>query len=325
VIFAELPLADAEGAILAHSLTLGGRRAPKGSIIDRALIADAAAHGHARLWAARMEADDVAEEAAATRIAAAMAGEGVEGRAPVHGRVNLHATGAGILGAYAVDRANRASEAIGIATLPPATPVAAGDLVATVKVIPFALPAATLAAILESGPRLVVHGFRQGLAARLFATGEGPAKARDKAARVTRDRLARLGVAMAEAPPLPHRVDALAAALAAADEPLLLVSGEAATADRADVVPAAIVAAGGEVLRVGMPVDPGNLLVLGTVGAATVIGLPGCAKSPKRNGLDLVLERWAAGLRVDADLIADMGVGGLLEGSGQAVPWGWRG
>ena len=61
-----------------------------------------------------------------------------------------------------------------------------------------------------------------------------------------------------------------------------------------------------------MPVDPGNLLVLGRIGTCPVIGLPGCAKSPKRNGLDLVLERLAAGLPVSAQTIAAMGDGGLL-------------
>jgi molybdenum cofactor cytidylyltransferase len=71
-------------------------------------------------------------------------------------------------------------------------------------------------------------------------------------------------------------------------------------------------AAGGEVRRVGMPVDPGNLLVLGKVGATTVIGAPGCARSPKLNGFDWVLDRLLAGLDVGSDDIAAMGVGGLL-------------
>jgi molybdenum cofactor cytidylyltransferase len=125
-----------------------------------------------------------------------------------------------------------------------------------------------------------------------------------------------------------HRIAlplALAAALAAARADLLLVAGATATSDRRDVIPAAIREAGGEVLRVGMPVDPGNLLVLGRLGDALVLGLPGCARSPKRNGLDLVLELWAAGFGVDSARIAAMGVGGLLDGGGRPVPWGWSG
>jgi molybdenum cofactor cytidylyltransferase len=62
-----------------------------------------------------------------------------------------------------------------------------------------------------------------------------------------------------------------------------------------------------------MPVDPGNLLMLGTLGQTTVIGIPSCAASPKLNGFDWVLERWHAGLAVDSATIGRMGVGGLLK------------
>jgi molybdenum cofactor cytidylyltransferase len=63
-----------------------------------------------------------------------------------------------------------------------------------------------------------------------------------------------------------------------------------------------------------MPVDPGNLILLGSIGEIPVLGLPGCARSPARNGLDWVLERLAAGIPPDAGDVARMGVGGLLIG-----------
>jgi molybdenum cofactor cytidylyltransferase len=43
-----------------------------------------------------------------------------------------------------------------------------------------------------------------------------------------------------------------------------------------------------------------------------VIGAPGCARSPKENGFDWVLDRLMAGLDVSSADIAGMGVGGLL-------------
>ncbi len=61
-----------------------------------------------------------------------------------------------------------------------------------------------------------------------------------------------------------------------------------------------------------MPVDPGNLLLLGRLGDAIVIGLPGCARSPKLNGFDFVLQRVLANLPVGRADIAAMGVAGLL-------------
>jgi len=62
-----------------------------------------------------------------------------------------------------------------------------------------------------------------------------------------------------------------------------------------------------------MPVDPGNLLLLGRVGRTPAIGLPGCARSPKINGFDWVLQRLCAGVTVTSADITTMGVGGLLK------------
>jgi molybdenum cofactor cytidylyltransferase len=61
-----------------------------------------------------------------------------------------------------------------------------------------------------------------------------------------------------------------------------------------------------------MPVDPGNLLLLGRVAGKPVLGLPGCARSPKVNGFDWVLERLVAGVPVGPRDIMRMGAGGLL-------------
>jgi molybdenum cofactor cytidylyltransferase len=330
MIFAELPLDQAAGAILAHGLLLGGRRFPKGHAVDAALLDAARAAGLASLWVARLDAGDTDETQAATALGQALAGVGVEARPPVHGRVNLHARHDGLLrlDASGIAAANARDEALGIATLPPDTPVRAGDLVATVKVIPFAVGGDRLAAVLRDAPRIEVLPWRVPGPALLVQTllPETGTKVRAKTAAVTRERLARLGWPLVEADAVPHGVAPLASALRAAQaaHALVLVAGATATADRRDVIPAAIDAAGGTVLRVGMPVDPGNLLVLGRLApGATVIGLPGCARSPRRNGLDLVLERLAAALPVTADGMAAMGVGGLLEGSGTPVPWGW--
>jgi len=92
----------------------------------------------------------------------------------------------------------------------------------------------------------------------------------------------------------------------------VLVFGASAITDRRDVIPSAIERAGGIVRHFGMPVDPGNLLLLGEANGVTVIGLPGCARSPKLNGFDFVLWRVLAGLPLSRSDIAGMGVGGLL-------------
>ncbi len=332
MIFGERPLADCEGAILAHALMLG-KRHPKGSPVTPQLLAEAAAHGLATLWIARAESGELPEAEAALRLAASLAGPGTIARPPVHGRVNLHAAHDGLLllDPAAIAAANGASEGIGIATLGPYSPVAAGDLVATIKIIPFNIPAGSIPAISAPIRVLPWSAARRPALVQTRLPGTSAAMLA-KTAAVTAERFARLGVALHLLPPVDHGIAPLAAAIArlaaassrATGTDLLLIAGASATADRRDIVPMAIAAAGGQTLRLGMPVDPGNLLLLAQAADATpIIGLPGCARSPKRNGFDLVLERLSAGLSVTPETIAAMGAGGLLESGGHPTPWGW--
>jgi len=92
----------------------------------------------------------------------------------------------------------------------------------------------------------------------------------------------------------------------------VVVFGASAIADRRDVIPAAVEAVGGTIEHFGMPVDPGNLLLIGEARDRPVLGAPGCARSPKENGFDWVLMRLMAGLEVTQADITGMGVGGLL-------------
>src|SRR5262249_12141907 len=136
----------------------------------------------------------------------------------------------------------------------------------------------------------------------------------DRAAASQRERVARIGGSVVGEVRTAHDEGAVADALATLVEDcsLILVLGASAIADRADVVPAAIVRAGGTVDEVGMPVDPGNLLCLGRRGAVPIVGVPGCARSLRPSGFDWVLERVCAGLPVSARDLMTMGVGGLL-------------
>jgi molybdenum cofactor cytidylyltransferase len=105
---------------------------------------------------------------------------------------------------------------------------------------------------------------------------------------------------------------ALIAEMLTAGAELVLVAGASAIVDRRDVIPAAITRQGGTIEHFGMPVDPGNLLLMGRVGAVPVLGLPGCARSAKVNGFDWVLRLMLAGLPAGPEAIRRMGVGGLL-------------
>lgn len=313
--FGPVPLAEAEGALLAHSLMLGRRRLGKGHRLTADDVAAMAAAGVHDVVVAQLAPDDVGEDAAAARLAAALAGPGLTALKPVHGRVNLAASHGGLfcLPPGLVAAINGIDEAITLATLAPHAQVAAGTIVATIKIIRYAVAEAMLEAAIAVAQPLQVAAFRRRHVVLIATTLPGTSpKALAKLEQVTAARVKMLGSAMEMAEPCPHDAALLAEQLAGMAGDVLLVAGASATVDRGDVVPQAIEQAGGTVERLGMPVDPGNLLVLGQLSGRPVIGLPGCARSPKRNGFDAVLERILAGIPVRSGDIAAMGEGGLL-------------
>ncbi len=137
----------------------------------------------------------------------------------------------------------------------------------------------------------------------------------EKTLKVTAERLAPAGATIVAERRVPHETRALAKALdevLKAGAELVIVFGASAIADRRDVIPAAIEAVGGRIEHFGMPVDPGNLMLIGERDGRPVLGAPGCARCPKENGFDWVLMRLLAGLPVTRADITGMGVGGLL-------------
>jgi molybdenum cofactor cytidylyltransferase len=263
----------------------------------------------------------VREDAAASQVAATVAGAGVTTAPAFTGRANLFAETKGLLvfDRDRVDQLNLVDEAVTIGTLPPYAVVEPKQMVATVKIIPFAVPedavVRCVAIAAEGGPLLRVASFRP-LAVGMIQTRLPGLKESilDKTREVTLGRLDALGCSLALERRCAHRTAALGAEVAAAisEIDLLLIHGASAIVDRRDVIPAAIAAAGGTIDHFGMPVDPGNLLLLGHVQGKPVLGLPGCARSPKINGFDWVLERIVAGLPVGRREIMSMGAGGLL-------------
>lgn len=318
--FGPLAVERAEGALLAHALEAGGRGYRKAHRISREDMAAFQAAGIMEIIAAELEAGDMDENAAATLIASAIAADGFAARPAATGRVNLHATRAGVftVDRGTIDAANKVDPAITIATLADMKAVEPGTMVATVKIIPFAVGrtlAEQAAAILARPGALSVRGFRarRVVLVQTVLPGLKPSVL-SKTSRVTAGRLARSGSTISVERHVAHDAAAIAEVvselLSASD--MAIVFGASAMSDFDDVIPAAIRAAGGRVIRAGMPVDPGNLLVLGEVDGKPVIGAPGCARSPKENGFDWILDRIAADISVtDAD-VAGMGVGGLL-------------
>ena len=311
---------EALGATAVHTIRQGALVLKKGTVIGPVEVAALQAAGIAQITVARVEPGDVSEDKAAAEIAKAVAGEGVRADRAFTGRANLFAETAGVLVVErdAIDKLNRIDEAITFATLPAFKSVVAGEMIATVKIIPFAvMEAAQRAALAIANKPLVrvapykikkigvVSTLLPGLATKVV----------EKTLTVTMERLAPAGASIVAERRVPHEQAALAKAIdevLKAGAEMVVVFGASAIADRRDVIPAALEAIGGRVEHFGMPVDPGNLMLIGSARGLPVLGAPGCARSPKENGFDWVLMRLLAGLPVTRADITGMGVGGLL-------------
>jgi molybdenum cofactor cytidylyltransferase len=323
MIFAELPVPEATGAILVHSVKLKGTSFKKGRVLSAADIETLIAGGIATVTAARLEPGDLGEDEAARRIAQAACGDNAEVAAPFTGRCNIIARSAGVLlvDRERIDRINLIDEAVTLATLPAYDLVEPRQMVATIKIIPFAVSGPIVERCLEilrEGPPLIGVAALRPRSVGVIQTRLPGMKESilDKTTDVINARLAALGCGPAIERRCAHDEAALTAeigAMAAEKVALVMIVGASAITDRRDVIPAAIEASGGTVEHLGMPVDPGNLLLLGHRGEVPVLGLPGCARSPKLNGFDWVLQRIIADVPVTRRDIMLMGAGGLLK------------
>ena len=315
--FGSVKIEKALGAILAHSA--GGLK--KGRVLSADDIARLMERGVVEVLAARLTKSDVSEDVAAAAIVKAICGVGAAAQAPFTGRANLHAEVAGliIVDEALLHKVNRVHEAITIATLKSYDVVSARQMLATVKIIPYAAPAAALKKVLTllKAKKLVhVAAFkpqRVGLVITQAASTKPSLIIKSETA--IAERLARMGSSLGAVEVVAHNAVATAAVISnmkAEGLSPILVFGASAIVDREDVVPAALKRAKGKVLHLGMPVDPGNLLMLGQLGPVPVVGVPTCARSPKVNGFDWVLNRLCAGLKVTRKDVMSMGAGGLL-------------
>lgn len=318
--FGEFSLSEVLGAILAHSVRFRSGLLKKGRVLSEADIKTLAENNITHVMAAISEPGDMSEDTAATRIAEHISGDYVTLANAFTGRVNLYAAEDGLvtINAGAVNALNHMDEAITLATISQNAVARKGQMIATVKIIPLAVKSEDVERIatkIETG-LITLRPFQPQKAVMIQTELSGMAeKLFEKAKRVMAHRLDIFGIGLVEEVRCAHEEKKLADLLkkkAGGDQDMILIMGASAITDRRDVIPAAIIRAGGEVIHYGMPVDPGNLMLLAKLKGKWVFGLPGCSRSPKLNGIDLILSRVSAGLDVTGGDVMNMGVGGLL-------------
>jgi molybdenum cofactor cytidylyltransferase len=319
MIFAAIPIDQAEGLVLAHTTNLGAAKLIKGRQLKAEDIAMLRRSNVATVTACRMEAQDLGENEAADRVATALAGPTIMAGPASAGRCNLFAHGHGLLmiDRGRIERLNRVDEAVAVATLPPWSVVVPRQRVATVKIIPFAVDRAVVATCAEGmAEALHIRPFRAHRVGLISTTMPQMNEALVQASTsVNRARIEALGGVWGMELRCAHDVHAIERSIRQVLDggcTLVLIAGAVMTTDRRDIIPSAIIRSGGAIVHFGMPVEPGNMLMLASIGAVPLLSLPGCTRSASPNGLDWILPRVMADLPVIARDIMDMGVGGLL-------------
>ena len=314
--------ADIKGRVLVHDL---GPDLRKGSVLTERHLERVRASGEIHL--VELEPGDLHEDEAAGRLAAAMAGPGLEARPPVQSQARLVASRRGLVRVHGdvVDAINRLGY-ISVFTLMDGQAVAGGEEVAGCKVTPVAVPGSLIEEAerlcRESGPILELVAFRP-LKTFVVATERLKPKARDLFRSAVTAKLGWYGAEVLAVREVARTPEAVAAAYKEAIDvgAELVVFAGASAIDPLDPAYAELAHAGGDLLQLGAPMHPGSMLWLGRLHAAAVVGVASCAGFGRNSSLDLLLPFVFAYGRADAGDLLRLGHGGLIEaGAGRRFP-----
>jgi hypothetical protein len=319
--------ADLRDGILTRDLVVGGARWVKGRRLDAADL-DALASARpgsdglpAAVTVLLLDPGDLHEDEAARRLTDAVAGPGLTVRGPLQSRVDLVAAVGGVANVRiaALERLNRI-DPLEVFTIFDGQVVEPGDLVASVKVAPHVVDAATV----EAGARIAGFGARPLVWVAPFIPSRvgvivkesvrATARARFEAS--VRAKIDGLGSTIESIEYVKDDADAVEAAMAALvrrpDPVELILTAGAASTDPLDACFVAIAALGGRVVRHGVPAHPGSMLWLARIRRTAILGLPTCGAYSMATAADLLLPRLLSGESASARTVSKLGHGGIL-------------
>ena len=312
---------ESKGSVLAQSYNLSERILSKGTYVSEDILEFLNEENVKTILCAVPEEGDMHEDTAAEAISKAIDRNQLYSEEASTGRVNFRAPTLSLVryDRELIKQLNLVDESIAFSIVEHNQLLAKNDLIATLKIIPFFVSkiyVERVASLLSKKETFEIHRLEEKKVELIQTYYDWQKKSIFKAtSNVTRNRLEALGCKLNKETLIPHDQKSLCKEIKSSIDngvQVLLISGASAITDRSDYIPKAILSVGGEIIQYGLAVDPGNLLLIGKIGSSTVIGMPGCARSPKLNGFDWVLHLLMADIPISKSELADMGAGGLL-------------
>lgn len=320
---------DAVGMVLAHDLTkivpgeFKGAAYKKGHIIRPEDIADLKSMGKNHINILELQEGYIHENEAAIRIAKAASGSGVVLKGPSEGKVELKAKHRGLVKIHvdALNEMNQIDE-LAFATIHTNTLVEVGQSLAATRIIPLSISedkifqVEKLAKYYEDGIIKVeeLKPMRIGLVITGTEVYEGRIK--DGFAPVMKGKINHYGCSLLDIQYCPDDLGSIQAGIESmivgGADIILACGGMSVDAD--DVTPKAISTAADEVVSYGIPILPGNMLMLAYKGHTAIMGIPGAAIFLKNTSLDILLPRLLTGERLSRKDLTSYCHGGLCWG-----------
>ena len=328
--FGEIETKLSEDALLSASLILDNNlskvKISKGTKIDKSIIKLLLNNNIQKIMCAKLDQDDIDENTSAYLISSSLINQknsNLSVSDARQGRCNILANINGLL-IYEPDQLyniNSITDDIGIGAINQFKMVKKNQVIATTKIIPFALNKNIIEKIKEYSKGCFKLIPFNNMNIHLIQTENKSTlkKVLDKTLFVTQKRLKDCNITHLSEKRCDHDIKSLSDNIKQSvkeDADVILVFGASAICDKNDVVPSSLISNQGKIIRLGMPVEPGNLMLLGKINKSgkTIffVGMPGCARSQKENGVDWILWRIFCGLDVSNKDINQMGAGGLL-------------
>lgn len=321
---------EAIGMVLAHDLTkiipgeFKGAAFKKGHIIRPQDIEVLKNMGKNHINVFEPREGYIHENEAAARIAHALAGNsGLSFCGPSEGKVEIRSKVRGVvkIRVDALERINEVEELV-VAAIHTNSVADAGQNLAATRIIPLEINEEKIRYVEEIGReysnRIIELHELKPMKVGLVITGTEvfAGRIKDGFAPVMKEKITHYGCCLVDARYCPDNLGVIEGCIedliTKGADIILACGGMSVDAD--DVTPLAIRNVSEQVVSYGMPVIPGNMLMLAYKGSTAILGIPAAAIFLKTTSLDLLLPRLLIGERLERRDLTAYGHGGLCLG-----------